>query len=143
MWSPGWLTRCPRLEFVEKKYAVTADAIAFRDRWGRIWTIPERFPTDGMSYPWPIKIWRDRYDQRTLQAAIMHDFLYVMHDYIDGWPCRRAMADLMFLDGLYEIAAWRRRLYYTAVRIAGRPVWDHKRYDDYMADWIFLFFGPF
>jgi len=110
--------------------------IVFRDRWGRIWKIPSGFPTDGMSYIFPVSLVRNRFDRSTLQAAVLHDYIYAMRDYIDHWPFHRDTADLIFFDALYSINRIRRNLYYLAVRIAGEPLWNSERYDPYVGAWL-------
>lgn len=53
--------------------------------------------------------------------AITHDFLYQTHLSVD-----RAQADAVFLEAMEAdgVARWRRRLMWSAVRMAGGSSWD-------------------
>ena len=117
--------------------------VKFRDRYGWIWTVPERYPTDGMSYPWLWQLFKDRFARETIDCAVLHDFTYSMHDYFDGWPIHRSHADRNLLDGLLLKAPHEARIDYIGVRLFGNPIYEHISHDTYMIEWIDFSFGPF
>ena len=118
-------------------------AVKFRDRFGWIWTVPPKYPTDGMSYPWPWRLFKDRFAQATIDCAVLHDYTYSMNDYFEGWPIHRSHADRNLLDGLMIKAPREARIDYIGVRLFGGPKYIHVDHEQYMIDWIDYSFGPF
>ena len=96
---------------------------------GMTTVVPERFRFDGASIP-PFA-WRfttTPYDQRTIRAALVHDYLYTTRRMngdveIDQKKADRILLAIMEADGVGPI---RRRLVYRAVRWFGGRHWRKK-----------------
>ena len=94
--------------------------IFWRDR---SFTVPEGFESDGASVP--RFFWRAVFppgDNRALQAAFAHDYLYRTHP--DGWT--KLEADHMFYELLIDggIPCFRALLAYLGVRFFGAKAWE-------------------
>ena len=133
---PSWLSIVPELENHGNGLMITKTLVQYADRYGRVWTIPPGYPTDGMSYPWPISLFWDRFDTRTIRSAILHDYTYSMHDYFPGWPISRRTADDNLLDGLKLDCRSRARRCYIATRLFGAPMYHHIAHSEYMISWL-------
>jgi len=139
--SPKWLSPTPRLGDIDEVCKKTLSKVRFRDRYGRIWTVPRGYPTDGMSYPWIIRLFKDPYSVKTLQAAVLHDYSYSMYDYFAGWPVRRRTADLNLLDGLWLTSPPEAVADFIIVRMFGRRTFLRKSKDPIMIKWIIKTFA--
>jgi hypothetical protein len=98
--------------------------------WGdRVIRVPAGFKSDGASVP--RFLWDDvspAIDQRTIRAAIIHDWIYRMHP--EGWT--RKMADDLFYDfcRVDGLSWWRSQKAYWGVRMFGGYSW----YESYARD---------
>ena len=140
---PQWLRPSPKLADFDEDVRITRAPVVFRDRFGRIWTVPKHYPTDGMSYPWILGLFLDPYDPRTIRSAVLHDFTYSMHDYFTGWFFRRRTADVNLLDGLVLERPSLARISYFGVRMFGYHEYRRKRKEKSMIDWLNSSYGPF
>lgn len=77
-------------------------------------TVPKGFVTDFASIPWPLRLWFRPHDSRWSKAALIHDHVCRSSMY------SRALADLLFLEGMHILGAgWRRWLFYSGVKFYG------------------------
>lgn len=98
-------------------------------------TVPEGMLTDLASVPWWGRWFAGRVGKH-LEAAIVHDFLYIAWQDIDGevdMDAARLFADRVFLAGMKAAGVgWlRRTVMYSAVRVAGGRLFrsrDEPRY---------------
>lgn len=136
---PLWLSPNPvGLCFYAKNKAFTLDPVSFRDSRGLVWTVPKGFLTDGMSYPWPLSRFWNKFDPRTLRTAIVHDFRYTMHDYFEDWGVydNRTDADTGLLEGLCLDCPSRAFVCYLGVRFGGNHIYEQETREAGMIDWI-------
>ncbi len=137
--KPEWKSPPPDLFHLRSGQAITLSDVSFRDRYGSLWTVPMGYPTDGMSYPWLLRrLGWDRFDRRTIRTAVVHDFRYSMHDYIQGWHLydTQKNADLGLLDGLRLEFPSRAVTCYIGVRFGGFCVYEHISYEFLMVKWL-------
>lgn len=89
---------------------------------GDVVAVPAGFVTDFASVPWPLWIIEPPLGDAG-KAAVLHDWLYET-----GERSRRE-ADAILLEAMtvLEVAPWKRRLIYLAVRLFGRPGYQHRR----------------
>jgi hypothetical protein len=88
---------------------------------------PAGFTTDGASIPWwGWLIVGPPMTGRYVEAAVIHDFLYVNHDY------SRARSDEIFLEAMKvcQVTKWKRRLMYRALRIARKASKIYHSHDE-------------
>lgn len=80
------------------------------------------FITDFASVPWPLWIVEPPLGDAG-KAAVLHDWLY------ETGERSRAEADRILLEGMtvLEVAPWKRRLIYWAVRLFGGPGYRQRR----------------
>lgn len=141
-YPPDW-TRVGRLRFVndlvlirfldavqtrrgeDADYIVAEDYMAVVDVDGEDWaiTVPKGLITDLTSVPAPLRIIAGRVGP-WLEAAIVHDYLYIAWQDVPGLSPRqrdRAFADLVMLRGMEaaRVGILKRRLIYAAVRVFG------------------------
>jgi len=117
-----WLTATPSLTPVEPGLMRLDVPVAWRDAGGKTWVVPKGFITDGASLPWILTAVWDRWEPRTIQAAILHDYGYSYHTYGS-----KAEVDRRFYDGLVA-DGWDHALtYYRGVRWFGWYAWNLQR----------------
>jgi len=85
------------------------------------YTVPVGFLTDGESAPRGAWNLFPPFDPQTLDASVLHDWLYATHE-----AGSRAAADLMFSETLAisECPAWKRTILYEAVHWFGQGSYD-------------------
>jgi hypothetical protein len=116
--------------------AITLNEIRWRDTRGLCWAIPIGFQTDGVSYPWPVSMWADKWRCNMLLPAITHDMRYAIYDYCDDWPDSRRDADRDFLAGMRLTHADYAVAKYIAVRLGGNVIYQHKSSEAMMESWL-------
>lgn len=134
--SPAWFTDKPRLFPFKSGGAMTLDTVMWRDRKGRMWTVPKGFVTDGMSYPFFMAWFLDKYDKSTIRTAIVHDCHYCLYDYCHDWLDERRNFDRDLLDGLLIDRPRWARVDYIGVSFGGYSVWTHKSHEDLVEHWL-------
>lgn len=88
----------------------------------KLFVVPTQFVTDFASIPRPLW-WRYPKSGPWNKAATLHDYLYVTNG------VTRARADALFLEALEACGVnwWTRRVFYSAVRVAGGKAWNTYR----------------
>ena len=122
----------------------TTAAVVYNARTDR-WTLTSDFVHDVSGYRFritagftfdlasvPRVVWRVIAPyELSIEAALIHDMLYRCGGCPEPWECRprrsftRAEVDRLFRDEMKcrGVAAWRRELAYTAVRLFGGAAW--------------------
>jgi hypothetical protein len=117
-----WLTPTPSLTPVAKGLMRLDEPVAWMDEAGARWVVPAGFITDGASLPWILTAVWDRWEPRTLRAAIMHDYGYSFHTFGS-----KSEVDARFYAGL-KADHWPHALaYYRAVKLMGWFAWHLQR----------------
>ncbi|MBL4629519.1 MAG: DUF1353 domain-containing protein [Roseicyclus sp.] len=106
---------------------------------GAIWglTVPRGLVTDLTSVPRPLRIIASRVGP-WLEAAIVHDYLYIAWQDVPGLPARdrdREFADLVMLRAMEaaNVGAVKRWLIYRAVRLFGGRAFRRVSEDRYVS----------
>jgi len=117
-----WLTATPSLTPVAPNLMRLDDPVVWRDSHGKTWTVPAGFITDGASLPWVLTAVWDRWEPRTIQSAVLHDYGYSYHTFgtKDG-------VDRRFYDGLVADRWGHALTYYRGVRWFGWYAWSLQR----------------
>lgn len=100
-------------------------------------TVPRGLITDLTSVPAPLRIIASRVGP-WLEAAIVHDYLYIAWQDVPGLAPRerdRAFADLVMLRAMEaaHVGLFQRRLIYAAVRVFGGPAFRRRSEERYVA----------
>ena len=99
-------------------------------------TVKRGFNTDGASVPWLFQ-WKFKpFDNRTIRSVILHDYLYVLHDYDPTFTMDRKMADDILLESLVAESWTNAKMYYDASMIFGGPLWQLKKPRTDVTEWI-------
>jgi len=109
------------------RYQLTAPFYGYSERIESAFCIPEGFMFDGDSVPrLPIIYWR--FKNRTLVAALIHDYCYTMHE-LGGVPVTRKEADALFNDAMRTegLNIIHRFFIHAGVRIGGWKDWRNRR----------------
>jgi hypothetical protein len=117
-----WLTPMPSMTPIAPNLMRLDTPVVWVDGNGKQWSVPVGFITDGASLPWLITAIWDRWEPRTLRAAILHDFAYSYHTY-----GTKDHVDKRFYNGLCA-DKWSHSLtYYRAVKWGGWYAWNLQR----------------
>jgi|GEM_PF-1812069 len=136
--GPLWLSPVPRIWKLKDgtNRAITLDWVIWMDEHGRVFRIPPGFVIDGVSLFWPLTLIWDRWDERTLREAALHDFRYCMFDWFRDWPDTQKSADKDLLLGMEVGLPSRAHPYFIAVRFGGYTVYQHQVNEELVGQWL-------
>jgi hypothetical protein len=117
-----WLTPTPTMTPIAPNLMRLDSPVAWQDGNGKVWRVPVGFITDGASLPWILTAVWDRWEPRTIQAAILHDYGYSYH--ASG---TKAEVDKRFYNGLIASKWDHATTYFRAVKWFGWYAWNLQR----------------
>jgi hypothetical protein len=117
-----WVTDIPHLQPIAPNRMMLQSCVIWLDDKGKSWRVPAGFITDGASLPWIVTAIWDRWEPKTLQASILHDYGYTTQ-----MLGTKEEVDERFYRGLLASKWKHAKTYYRAVKHMGWYAWNLQR----------------